>query len=335
MRIKEFIFLIVAFILGSCQASTETNQTDPNEWLIPTDNIILNDLKDFIPSIDEPSFISINQSTLIKVGDYVNVIKHGDIIRIYPQRITHYHEVVNDNIDDWKYSVTFCPVTGTALVWDRVINGSETTFGVSGMLYNNNLILYDRATESHWSQMLGLCVNGQSIRTETNNNQVLEMTFEMAVDLFPDAEVLSPKTGYDFPYHLKQGQNKLPGHDPFYTVFWDDNKLSFNMEDFPGEITVNNIEFNGKKLIAVGSLKYHFLTVFERELSDGTDLNFSEPDTFLPAIFQDSEGNKWDAFGEAIEGPRTGEKLKWVYGFGGFLFAFEDFWPERHVWQSN
>ena len=87
-------------------------------------------------------------------------VKVGDEVRAYPHLILDWHEIVNDQISSTNYALTYCPLTGSAISWNRTFGGQTTTFGVSGNLYNSNLITYDRASDSNWSQMRLLCVQG-------------------------------------------------------------------------------------------------------------------------------------------------------------------------------
>jgi Protein of unknown function (DUF3179) len=45
-------------------------------------------------------------------------------------------------------------------VYDRELAGRTLSFGVSGALYRNSLIMYDRETGSRWSHLLGAAVHG-------------------------------------------------------------------------------------------------------------------------------------------------------------------------------
>jgi hypothetical protein len=113
--------------------------------------------KDGIPSIDNPEF-----EPARAVGDRLGpddivfgAARNGDA-RAYPQNILVHHEIVNDRIDGDPVSVTYCPLTGTAMGFER----GDTSFGVSGRLVNNNLIMYDRATEAWWPQVAATAVPG-------------------------------------------------------------------------------------------------------------------------------------------------------------------------------
>ena len=88
-------------------------------------------------------------------------------------------------VNDKAVAITYCPLTGTAIGWKGEVNGQETTFGVSGLLYNTNLIPYDRATDSNWSQMLLESVNGELINTPIETFQVIETTWGTWKEVVP------------------------------------------------------------------------------------------------------------------------------------------------------
>ena len=83
------------------------------------------------------------------------VLVFDDDQRFYPYAILNWHEIVNDEIAGEYVAVTFCPLCGSAIVFDRRIDGEVYSFGVSGKLYQSNLLMYDDKTESLWSQSLG------------------------------------------------------------------------------------------------------------------------------------------------------------------------------------
>jgi len=336
---KIILSIIVAsFTMILLSACSETGGTGGNEgeWLIPEDQLQFGAVKDDIPALLNPDFIPIGTDDYLTDWDLVDVVKFGNTVRLYPIKITSWHEIINDEIDGWKFAASYCPVTGTALLWDRVLNGKETTFGVSGLLYMNNLILYDRETDSNWSQMLSTCVNGINIGQEVRTTLILEMSYEYAQQLFPDARVISSETGYDFPYHLitKTGEsnNKLPRRDRYYSMIWDDGVLALTPDDFSDSLEVVNIDFKDHQVVVLASNISRFVIGYDRRLNDGTVLEFEAPGRFNQTYFVDKTGNKWDFFGEAISGPRVGQRLNPLKGYVGFLFAVEDYSPDFTLW---
>lgn len=101
-----------------------------------------------IPALTEPAMVAPGHPDAAYLADADRVlgVVVGGEARAYPHRIFWYHEVVNDRIGDAWVSVTFCPLTGSGLAFDPRLDGRRLDLGVSGLLYANNLVLYDRAT---------------------------------------------------------------------------------------------------------------------------------------------------------------------------------------------
>jgi hypothetical protein len=129
----------------------------------------------------------------------------GESVKIYPHKVLDWHEIVNDESRGDKIVVSYCPLTGTASIWNRSIENATYTFGVSGLLHNSNLILFDRETDSNWSQMKQLAVNGDQISKVPEIIPYFEMTWEAAQKLSGELYILSDNTGTgrnydDYPY---------------------------------------------------------------------------------------------------------------------------------------
>ena len=133
-------------------------------WSIPSNQVFDGGPgKDGIPALVNPAMVSSVQANYLTDNDLVIGFKVGDDVRAYPHQILDWHEIINDVVGEQPLAITYCPLTGTGIGWNRVISGNTTTFGVSGLLFNTNLIPYDRSTDSNWSQMKLECVNGQLI----------------------------------------------------------------------------------------------------------------------------------------------------------------------------
>lgn len=129
-------------------------------------------------------------------SDFVlDVVVDGQA-RAYPHNILWWHEIYNDRVGETVFSVTFCPLTGSGLVFDRQLQGEPVEFGVSGQLYNSNLVMYDRHNDSHWSQMLGVGVSGPNIGDQLELLPVVETTWDRWQQLYPDTKVVSDQTGH-------------------------------------------------------------------------------------------------------------------------------------------
>ncbi len=123
--------------------------------------------RDGIPALVRPAVLSAAESPWHDDERVVGVVR-GGAARAYPIAVLNWHELVNDQLGGEPVLISFCPLCGTALVFDRRIGGRVHTFGVSGLLYQSDLLLYDRETESLWSQIESAAVtgpaNGQRLR---------------------------------------------------------------------------------------------------------------------------------------------------------------------------
>jgi hypothetical protein len=181
--------------------------TDGVRHSIPLDSLVAGGPKrDGIPSIDRPKFISIDEAKEMLVDSDRGIgLEAGGISRFYPFQILVWHEIVNDTIRGKKVLVTYCPLCESGIVFDPVVNGKSLEFGTSGKLWNSNLVMYDRTTDTLWSQILGEGVigpmTGEKLRVLPND----QMAFGKWRAMHPTGKVLSADTGHDRPY----------GYDPY------------------------------------------------------------------------------------------------------------------------
>lgn len=151
--------------------------------------------QDGIPSIDDPAFIEAADSSMDDGDPVFGVTRNGEA-RAYPQHILVHHEIVNDRIAGDTVAITYCPLTGTVQGFER----GDTEFGVSGTLLNNNLVMYDRGSESAWPQMFARAVMGPFKGEYLNEFEMIWTTWGRWTATFPGTQVLSTDTGRVRPY---------------------------------------------------------------------------------------------------------------------------------------
>lgn len=304
--------------------------------------------KDGIPALENPSFLTTGDALYLSNDDLVLGYKRGNEIRAYPHRILDYHEIVNDVVDGFPISITYCPLTGSGIGWVSGVNGETTTFGVSGLLYNTNLIPYDRATDSNWSQMKLECVNGTLLGTKIETFHLVETTWATWKSMYPNTKVLSNFTGHSrnyniYPYgdyktnnefllfRVKPDDNRLPRKARVMGVIVNDEARVYEFSKLPNGIKVINDDYNGVDIVVVGSKAKNFMIAFDRKLEDGTILEFEAIQDGGATILKDNEGNQWDIFGEAISGSRKGKVLKNTSSFVGYWMAWGSFYPNAEI----
>ena len=123
---------------------------------------------DGIPPIEEPKYVSASEAgntlqNILSDNSVVFGVDYNGFTATYPQPIMVWHEIVNEEIQRERVSITYCPLTGSTIGFKEEIRNSPTTFGTSGKLLNSNLVMYDRlsGTNSYWAQILGLSIQGQ------------------------------------------------------------------------------------------------------------------------------------------------------------------------------
>ncbi len=177
--------------------------------------------KDGIPAIDDPSFVPV--ADFGNPDDVQALLVVGDTeVKAYPYNILVWHEIVNDTIDGTPIAVTFCPLCGSAVVFERMLpDGEVTTFGVSGGLLESNMIMFDRATETLWQQSTGRALAGEHYPHELELHQFQLLTVGQIKDLYPEAVIQSDNTGYVRDY----SRNPYAGYDRSDNFYFRPSKI--------------------------------------------------------------------------------------------------------------
>jgi hypothetical protein len=161
--------------------------------------------KDAIPAIDEPTF---DDGGWLTPEDKVIVhwLENGSA-KAYPMRVLNFHEIVNDVVDGRPLAVTFCPLCGTSISWNRTVGGNVTTFGTSGKLFQNTMVMYDRATDTLWSQHTGVALEGalegETLEWETNLMTTVGWLVDNADEIFYLARERDEYDRLRFQYHME------------------------------------------------------------------------------------------------------------------------------------
>ncbi len=361
-----FLSILFAFTLIACEEQSgptgnggnpnspngggDGNSQQNNDWLIPFNEVKDGGPgKDGIPALTNPELISANAASYVNDSELIIGYSNGEIAVAYPHKILDQHEIVNDDIGDESIAVIYCPLTGTGVGWDRIVDGEhKTTFGVSGLLYNTNVIPYDRQTNSNWSQILLKSVNGELSGTLAKNYILIETTWGTWKKMYPDTKVLSSNTGYNknydhYPYRdyrtnhsyflfsYSHQDGRRPNKERVLGILINEKAKAYTFDNYRDQIKIVEDIFQGVNLAVVGSESDNFIIAFDREIEDEVILDFTALQNSFPAIMIDNEGTEWDASGRGVSGPRTGQQLKKVTQFIGYWFAWATFYPNMDL----
>ena len=288
---------------------------------------------DGIPAIEKPDFTAIEEVDFLGKNELVLAFAFGGEVRIYPHQILDYHEIVNESIGDFYFSITYCPLTGTGIAWDRVIDGKLTSFGVSGNIFQNNLMPYDRTTRSLWSQLKAEALCGDLAGQKAQSFNVLEIPFHAAKSYFPHARVMNTNTGYNRAYGLcpygdyctdnddvfypsQRPDNRLPNKEKVLLVSVNNSHKVFTFNDIDGESDWLRTSVAGKEIIVIRDRIQNLLAAFYAP--DG----IIDIDIQPPFVFRDDSGKSYSLQGEFQNMPRQ---------MMGYWFAISEFWPNVEI----
>ena len=323
-------------------------------------------VKGGIPSVTDPAMESIDAAAgWLSDRSPVIALEVGGEARAYPLAILMWHEIANDVIAGRPVAVTFCPLCNSSITFDRRVNGAVLDFGVSGLLRNSDLIMFDRQSETWWQQLTGEGLVGEYAGTLLDIVPSQVIGFGSFAERYPDGLVMSRETGY----HRQYGVNPYSNYDsrpgrPFLFRGEIDQRLDSAVDHvlaaiigesakaYPFEIlraegVINDaigdtpivvfyqsgvasalgdsVIDKARDIGAAGMYQSSFDGQILRFVANNHDGSFTDEET----------GSTWNAFGEAIAGELAGSQLNWVHAFPHFWFAWAAFHPETEVYGMN
>ena len=341
-------------------------RTDWTKRTIELDELLVgiftSDPRDVIRPLDGPAYETVEEASAWLENRELGILfEFDEVARFYPLRIITSHEVVNDEINGFPYVVTYCPLCNTAVAFPREVDG-EVRFGVSGLLRNSDLVMWDDATDSLWQQTSGEGIVGAFAGTQLDFLPTALVRWEDFTGSHPDGEVLSIETGLPFNYAANAYVGYTSRSAPYSNFFNDEVDGRFPALErvvgvrvgevakaYPYSVIaverVANDAVDGvpitvwwgaadtsdpldKETVAGGAAIGTGIACLP--MVDGQVLNFSAIDD---AIFGDEEtGSLWNILGEAISGPLIGSELELALHQNEFWFAWSAFNPGRPVY---
>ncbi len=287
-------------------SDSRKNGFDVSDSIIPVSEIRSGGpAKDGIPALDKPRFIAGHRADYLKDTDRVIGVDRNGEARAYPIAMLNWHEIVNDHIKGESIVITFCPLCGTGMVFKTP---GYTSFGVSGLLYNSDVLLYDRATDSLWSQIMKQAVAGKRVGEKLQLIPASHTTWGAWRKRYPQSYVLSRETGFNRDYD----------RDP-YAGYAQQRELYFPVSN-------NDSRYHPKEMVlAVSNERGAKSWPFQELSRSASPLQSSwdgEPVTILFDA-QARSGRIIDADGEEIASTI------------GFWFAWMSFHPDSEVYTAR
>jgi hypothetical protein len=195
--------VLIGLTCFSAQADREKNGFDLSGAAVPAREIREGGPgRGGIPALPRPSFIPAANATHIENGDRVIGVVIDRLSKAYPVKILNYHEIVNDRFGDTAVVITFCPLCGTGIAFLAEAGGMKRSFGVSGLLYNSDMLMYDFETESLWSQIMAQAISGPAQGAKLQSLPARHTTWNDWKTRYPDSLVLEEPTKYGRNYNV-------------------------------------------------------------------------------------------------------------------------------------
>ena len=184
--------LAVCLIAGStAQGEPKPNGFSLEAAAVPAAEVVAGGPpRDGIKSVDAPRFSSVEEAKTVRPSTQVIGVEIDGDARAYPVHLLEYHQIINDDFSGRKVAVTYDPLSGTPAVFDAEVDGVSLEFGVSGLLYESNFLLYDRESDSLWSQMLGRAISGPKRGEELRRLRARQEPFGAWLEKHPETRVL-------------------------------------------------------------------------------------------------------------------------------------------------
>lgn len=310
-------FLLVTMLGASCLVNAQLrepimlNDFDLSDISVAQEDIFQGGPpRDGIPSIDSPKFIEPDAADFLSDEDRILGVAIDGVARAYPVRILKWHEVVNDTIADKRFSVTYCPLCGTGMVFSAKVDERDLTFAVSGLIYDNNVLLFDRETESLWSQAMGQAVSGPLKGKDLELMPVTHTTWKAWREQFPKTEVLSTDTGNPRDY----SDNPYELYEQVDLIYFPQRNIA--PQTYGVHEPVLGLSVDGKqKVYAYAELKKNGQARFEDEFN-GRKLTIFWDDEARSAQVKDESGNLFPSM-------------------LSYWFAWYSFYPNAEVFSAN
>lgn len=194
---RLIIFAALLLLFHGTSSAISQNGFDLGDTSIPVEQILRGGPpRDGIPAIDKPVFLTAEGAGYMNDDDRLLGVVIDGHARAYPIKILDWHEIVNDSYGNTEFVVTYCPLCGTGMVFTAEHRGEPLDFGVSGLLYQSDVLFYDRTTESLWSQIMGEAVSGKLKGEKLKKLPVFHTNWKAWLKQQPDTLVLSTSTGF-------------------------------------------------------------------------------------------------------------------------------------------
>ncbi len=322
--------------------------------------------KDGIPALSDPGMVGSSHplASYLRETDRVLGLRYDGDWMAFPLNVLRWHEIVNLSRGGVPLALTYCPLTGSGIAFDRRPAGG-VEFGVSGLLWRSNLVMYDRTTqESLWPQMRGRAECGISAGVVLPQLPLSDMTWRAWKALHPGTLVVSQATGWDRDYKANPYEDYEridapppsdlkpdPRREPKERVLGiptNQGGFAIPFGIFPaGSKTVLHLSIPGGPVAVDGTP----VVIFWDGAGQTAEAFYPTPEWSVDPgaggsevtfrlennrIIDSATGSSWEVDGRAVDGPAAGSRLREVQrSMVSFWFAWAAFYPTTELYSPS
>lgn len=368
----SFAFILPAFTFGQIKNPKNLTYewtTDTSKHIVDLSELTLTTSKDALPTLDFPKFI-------LKSDENFNFYEYEPVIAVsyngeskaYPLSLLTMYELSNDSIGGEQAMVTFCPMCNAAMVFNRKVkkDGQQylLNFGISGLLMHNDMIMYDKQTNTWWEQLMGEAIVGELAGVELKMMRALIISVKDYFDRYPEGKILSPegikiidKTTGHRPFHHLNHENstidsayflpekvdsRLPPLERVLDIHTEGHTIIYPFSSLAKKEVLNEVYdnmyftiFYHSDMVSVldedtlsKSRKIGSATAF-RSYLNGMNYTFKKKDNYF---VDDQTHSVWDITGYCREGTLREKQLMILPHSNHFAFAYLAFFPDAIIY---
>ena len=336
MRSRFGTALFVVILAAGVSVPTMQSSDDQLHVVLP---------KDAIRAIDRPDFESARSADRIMASDELVIGLVGEREqRAYSTWQLDRFEIVNDVFEGRPIAVTWCPLCGTGVVFDRTVGNRSLTFGVSGMLFRDALVMFDRETDTLWTHVDGQAIKGPLAGRSLVPVAAVHATWTQWKTMYPDSVVLKKRGDFRSPYESynrssrklgifgrRNEDTRLPGKERILGIRADDVAMVFPV----GQVRrarIVHAQIGSLPVVLAAPEENLPVVAYDRRVNDRA-VTFILAETEPAGLRDVKTGTVWRlSDGLAVEGPLAGRYLTRVVAHPAFWFGWRGYFPNSKIW---
>ncbi len=325
---KNLVLFVSIILMISC----ETSQSDINKNTISQDewSVSKQYLKEGSPFklMNTPDFKTVQEINSLSDDSKVALISFKNEVRVYPYHYTNQFEIINDAFDGNFISISYCPITQSAICFNREIKGEVYDLIASGYLFKDNMVPSDKNLNFYFSQMLMKGIKGEIANQPLSHFNLIETKWKTVKDYFPNAMVFFHNNS-----KKKANKNNAIKKSGFAYGVLNTRITTETVELFPLDYFSNNTTsitetINQNSTFIIGNEEKKIFTSYY--IPKNKSLHLLDENQF-PNIIADTDGNIYNIFGYAVSGPDFGLQLKSPKAYVAQQWAWKDFYENINI----